>query len=129
MLRLPYPPSVNRVWRKCKGRMVLAEPVRAFREQAAWAARAAGIRPLVGAVSVELRLHPKAPKRASDKPVRCIDIDNASKAALDALNGVAYVDDAQVVRLLIERREPIPGGALFVQVTHAAPLPAEKEVR
>jgi Holliday junction resolvase RusA-like endonuclease len=31
------------------------------------------------------------------------DLDNVGKAVLDALNGVVYVDDKQVVRLLMEK--------------------------
>jgi Holliday junction resolvase RusA-like endonuclease len=32
------------------------------------------------------------------------DLDNVAKAVLDALNGVVYVDDKQVIRLVIEKR-------------------------
>ena len=32
------------------------------------------------------------------------DLDNVAKAVLDALNGVIYVDDKQVVRLVAEKR-------------------------
>ena len=31
------------------------------------------------------------------------DVDNCAKAALDALNGVAWVDDAQVAKLVVEK--------------------------
>jgi Holliday junction resolvase RusA-like endonuclease len=33
---------------------------------------------------------------------RC-DVDNAAKAVLDALNGVAWEDDSQVQRLVVEK--------------------------
>lgn len=32
------------------------------------------------------------------------DLDNVAKVILDALNGIAYHDDSQVSRLLIEKR-------------------------
>ena len=32
------------------------------------------------------------------------DLDNVAKGVLDALNGVAYVDDTQVVRLLVQKQ-------------------------
>jgi len=38
------------------------------------------------------------------RPVTKPDLDNYSKAALDAMNGVCYRDDAQVVRLVVEKR-------------------------
>ena len=31
------------------------------------------------------------------------DVDNCAKAALDALNGVAWADDSQVARLVVEK--------------------------
>jgi len=31
------------------------------------------------------------------------DVDNCAKAALDALNGVAFADDSQVARLVVEK--------------------------
>lgn len=35
------------------------------------------------------------------------DLDNVAKAILDALNGVAYDDDAQIVRLVTEKHRAI----------------------
>ncbi len=32
------------------------------------------------------------------------DLDNVAKGVLDALNGVAYADDTQVVRLLVQKQ-------------------------
>lgn len=32
------------------------------------------------------------------------DLDNVAKAVLDAMNGVVYVDDKQVIRLIAEKR-------------------------
>jgi len=55
------------------------------------AAKLAKARPLHGPLSVELRFF-RATKR------RC-DLDNLSKLCLDALNGIAYRDDDQIVSL------------------------------
>jgi len=56
-------------------------------------------------VTVEITLYKPLPK---SRPLRVLfefftvkpDIDNAAKGVLDGLNGVAYVDDAQVTRLV-----------------------------
>jgi crossover junction endodeoxyribonuclease RusA len=48
--------------------------------------------------------------------VRCIDLDNGLKVAVDALQGVAYANDSQLVGISIRRGEPVPGGALVVSV-------------
>lgn len=45
--------------------------------------------------------------RKLDAPNRCIikvDVDNLGKFVLDALNGVVYADDKQVVRLVLTKR-------------------------
>lgn len=115
-LSLPYPVSCNRYWRNFRGRQVVSAEARAYKSAAI--AAAAGIQPLRGAVSVSMTLHPKRPKKTRPgAAVRCMDIDNALKVALDALNGVAYADDSQIARLLICRGAPIDGGGLAVEVT------------
>lgn len=38
-----------------------------------------------------------------DKPTKKPDLDNIAKAVLDGLNGVAFVDDSQVIRLVVEK--------------------------
>ena len=56
-------------------------------------------------VTVEITLYKPLPK---SRPLRVLfefftvkpDIDNAAKGVLDGLNGVAYVDDAQVTKLV-----------------------------
>lgn len=63
---------------------------------------------LEGPVAVSITVHAPAPKGWSKallgspwtvKP----DADNVAKLCLDALNGVAWRDDAQVVRLRVEK--------------------------
>jgi Holliday junction resolvase RusA-like endonuclease len=48
------------------------------------------------------------------KPTTKPDLDNVAKAFKDALNGVAYVDDSQIVRATLEKRY---GNAPFVVAT------------
>jgi crossover junction endodeoxyribonuclease RusA len=67
-------------------------------------------------VSVEFKLHPKTTKTGEASKTR-MDLDNVIKVLLDALNGVAYMDDKQVVRLVGEVSYPVPGGGLSVRVT------------
>lgn len=65
--------------------------------------------PLAGPVQVHLlfRLEPpaSAPKRKRTWPIkmRTGDVDKLARAALDSLTGVAFIDDAQVVRLVVEK--------------------------
>ena len=54
----------------------------------------------------------KVKDSAPEKPTTRADVDNYAKGVLDALTGVAYADDKQVVQLSTEKR----WGAPFVQV-------------
>jgi len=69
----------------------------AYKNQVAWIAKQARIRPVVGPVEVEgvVYIH----------GLREGDADNYAKTILDGLNGVAWVDDRQVRRLIIEKRK------------------------
>lgn len=48
------------------------------------------------------------------KPAKKPDLDNVTKAVTDALNGVVFVDDSQIVRMTLEKRY---GPAPLVVVT------------
>ena len=63
------------------------------------------------AASLGRRAHVRGRGQASK--VR-LDLDNCIKVALDALIGIAYEDDSQVVRLTAEIGEPVEGGGLSV---------------
>lgn len=72
--------------------------------------------PSEGSVAVRLRLIPKANKDGSASKT-VIDLDNALKVALDALQGIAYHNDRQVRRIVAEYgSEPAAGGGLAVEI-------------
>lgn len=85
--------------------------VHAYRQAVADAAQAAGAGVHGEPVSVVIDLvweRPKSHMRKSgvkpDAPVLPrADVDNAAKAVLDSLNGVAWEDDSQVQRLVVEK--------------------------
>ena len=129
-LTLPYPVSSNRYWRtrvmgkgpRAHVQTYVSAEGNAYREEVAWRARLAGVRePIVGRVALTVRLFPHRPldwqKRQRKDPegwddtVQCIDLGNCEKVLSDALNGVAWVDDKQHRRIVLERCEPDEGGA------------------
>ncbi|HHL3633716.1 RusA family crossover junction endodeoxyribonuclease [Neisseria polysaccharea] len=115
-LILPYPVSANRYWRIWRNRAVRSAEATAYRETVRRIAEEAGAMPSEGLVAVRLLLIPKANKDGSaNKTV--IDLDNALKVALDALQGIAYHNDRQVRRIAAEYAdEPVAGGGLAVEI-------------
>lgn len=110
---LPYPPSVNHMYRRSGNRVVLSPEVRAWRDRAHWYLRLAGIvAPLEGPVAVTVIAY---------RPRRRGDIDNLAKAVLDALNGFAFGDDGQVVLLTMSRYEDARNPRVLVRVSSVGP--------
>lgn len=89
----PVPQSRPRLGRSWRGRSQVheLERVTAWKAALAWCVKAAGVQVVTGPVRVELAFVLEPGQRG--------DLDNFVKAALDALRGVAYVDDDQVVAL------------------------------
>ena len=88
--------------------------VREWTQDAAYRLRVAGAAILDGPVAVGVLLHPKQTKRGSPHKRR-IDLDNAIKAALDACQGICFVDDQQVISLSAVVGEALPYGGLTVR--------------
>ena len=96
MLILPYPPTVNHMYRRARGHLALTPEALAFRHAVRMIAMVQGATPLVGPVAVFLDVY---------RPRRRGDLDNILKATLDALNGIAYRDDDQVEQITAQRYE------------------------
>jgi Holliday junction resolvase RusA-like endonuclease len=101
-----------------------AEIVRAFR-----AKYGSDFQPLTGGLTGRVSFYIPIPKswpkskhmsalRGIVRPAGRPDLDNLAKLLLDALNGILWVDDAQICRLVIEKRyAELP--ATVLEVTHA----------
>lgn len=137
-LVLPYPISSNRYWRPVPiGKHITIVPTKEakdYRKEVAKLCSVAGvIRPLVGRISVRLELYPHRPldwqKRQRqhgatwDDTVQCIDLTNAEKVLLDALNGIAFEDDKRIFEYSAKRMEPDAGGARVVLMIEPLALP------
>lgn len=100
-----------RVYTPRKTRVFEETVRRAWREQAgdAWSGHHGPVSVSVS-VSRELaRSNPKywAGRQDTQKP----DVDNVLKAVLDALNGLAYSDDAHITREMAEKEPRTPHGS------------------
>jgi len=95
-LVLPYPPTVNHMYRRARGHLALTPEALAFRHAVRMIAMVQGVTPLVGPVAVFLDVY---------RPRRRGDLDNILKATIDALQGLAYRDDDQVEQITAQRYE------------------------
>ncbi len=107
-----------------KGRMIPDNPrAKAWETAVGWAAKVAWFKhqrssdpPYPHAVSVQIVAYlPILTDKRKDR-----DVDKLARAALDAMNGIVYVDDKQVVELHVEKLRGIrkePG--MLVMVSEA----------
>lgn len=124
-LTLPYPISANRYWRHVvigrSARTLVSREALAYRDAVRAAFAESAHAPMAGELAVWLWLHPKLTV-GGQAFKRRLDLDNVTKVALDALQGLAFMDDAQVVALHARVAEAREGGALTVHI-----VPAQKE--
>lgn len=119
-LSLPFPPGANALWRKGGGRIYSTDELREFKRAVKMAGMVEGVSPLEGAVFVSLAIYAPNHRLDSDAPI---------KATLDALQGVAYLNDRQVVggqwQLFLDRANP----RVVVTVEPTAGLPGRTRKR
>jgi len=104
---LPYPPSINRYWTIAKNarRITPTTTGREYKELVRW--QYINHVPLDG--PVHLRIHVYRPARRGD-------LDNILKTALDALEGVAYNNDKQIVEIHATRHEDKENPRIEIEV-------------
>jgi len=119
-LVLPYPVSANRYWATvARGKRAITyvtEDAKVFKRECAWIAKQAGCtNPSSRPIELTVMLVPRNGV--------CMDLDNALKVTIDALKGIAYVDDSQVWKINAQRSEPDPAGAkTLVEVSEFIPM-------
>lgn len=89
-LELPFPPTANLYWRVFRGRPVKSAEARAYQLRAKTIAISQRIRPIPDLVSLSVTLF---------RPSRRLDLDNGLKIVIDAMNGIAWNDDSQIVEI------------------------------
>lgn len=102
VLTLPYPPSVNTIWRRVGSKTLLSAKGRDYRAMVARSVMTQGGGSHYGPetrLSVDLLVIPPDRRRR--------DLDNLPKAIFDALTHAGvWADDSQIDRMTIERMEP-----------------------
>jgi crossover junction endodeoxyribonuclease RusA len=89
-MRLPVPPSANRWWRNVKGRMVLSQAARLYK--AAIPALCGRQQKILAPIPVCITIH-------WYRSIKSGDLDKRLGVILDALQGVCYENDSQIVEI------------------------------
>lgn len=107
-LRLPYPPSNNRYYRHGRGRTYISADGEQYRLEVL-AARPRKGWPVLGRLRVEIDVYPQR--------ARSIDLDNAPKGILDALQHAwLYKDDNAIDDLHIRRFPKVKDAYVIVRI-------------
>ncbi len=85
---LPVPPSANRYWRVWKNRIVVTQEARDYKQAVFFKLRE--FDPLRDDVVVNFTVF---------RPSKRGDLDNYTKIMFDAMNGLVWLDDIQVVEI------------------------------
>ena len=108
---LPYPPSVNHIWRRKGAQYFISAEGKRYYAAVKAALLAAQAPLLSGLLDATFSIHPPDLRRR--------DVDNLSKALLDSLKkGGLLGDDSQIKRLCYEfnDHQPVKGGKVIVSI-------------
>ena len=114
-ISLPYPVSMNAIWRSCGNKQVLTQEARRYRNEIKYACSKAKARLIPGEVSVVIELRPKMTATGRASKI-LMDLDNCIKATLDGLQGIVIDNDRNVKRIYAYYGEPVESGGLVITI-------------
>ena len=112
---LPWPPSVNAVYRRAKHGVTLSDRARTYRYEVLEKVMRDRVprERVTYRLAVMIHAHPPADSRKHD-------LDNIQKAVLDGLQHAGvYADDSQIDDLWTIRLAPVKGGSVSVFIREA----------
>lgn len=113
-----HPISANRYWKVARNMIYISAEAKAYKQEVAWAAKVAGVRLSDAPMAVGITYHPRITKKAVASKTR-LDLDNVIKIISDAMNGVAWMDDSQVVEISAGIGAPITDGGVTITIGEA----------
>jgi crossover junction endodeoxyribonuclease RusA len=111
-LTLPFPPSANRYWRSCRGIVFLSGEAKKYKATLLEDKALAQVKPLDGRVAISLDYY---------RPRKSGDLDNRLKQILDCLQGVAYLNDSQIVEIHARQFDDKTNPRVEVEVLELSP--------
>ena len=115
-LQLPYPVSLNRLYRVYKGKMVPSQEATRWGNEVRYIASRMKPKLTYDDVNMVVEIKPKLTIKG-EASKQLIDIDAPLKKLFDSLEGVVYANDKQIKRLYIYYGDPIENGGLLVTIT------------
>jgi Holliday junction resolvase RusA-like endonuclease len=108
LVTIPFPPSLNKAWRRKGRQYFLAKPVADFRESVGIRTHVAGAGVFRALASAPLAVLIKL-SAAAGKPY---DVDNCVKNTVDALKSVVFRDDSRkfLRTVVVDDSDPLPAG-------------------
>ena len=116
-IKLPWPPSVNHYWRNYRGRTVVSQDGRLYRQTVSYRILEQGIprENIRSRLSVSIDAYPPDKRRR--------DLDNITKALLDAIVAADVIeDDSQIDSLSILRHDAKGDGEVIVRIKEYGPV-------
>jgi crossover junction endodeoxyribonuclease RusA len=112
---MPWPPSVNRIWRAVGGRVILSLVARQYGKSAAkWLPVGRVRAPMRGRLAVWLTMCPPVKLQRGGN---AWDIANREKCLCDALTKQRiWLDDSQIDMMVIQRGAPSAAGHVDVTI-------------
>ena len=104
---LALPPSANTYWRYGPNGVHVSQAAQDYKAGVKWKALHQGLAPMAGELALYVNVY---------RQQRRGDLDNFAKVLGDALNGVAYHDDSQVVELHMWRHDDRDNPRVEVEV-------------
>lgn len=89
-LVLPIGPSANRYWRVFRNMVVVSAEAKAYKQQVKIIGLQQRVRSLGGPIAVTIKVF---------RPAKMRDLDNNLKVIMDALQGVLFDNDSQIVEI------------------------------
>lgn len=108
----PWPPSLNRIWRNYRGRVVLSAEGRAYSAALANCLPPGRVEPMTGRIVMYAWFHPP-----TSYGRRAWDIANREKIFCDALTKQRiWLDDSQIDELHLARSTPVTNGSVDILI-------------
>lgn len=105
---IPYPPSSNFYWRTVNGHPVVSEAAKVYKSVVASLLTGLVSQPWMGSIRLEIAVY---------RPRKVGDLSNTLKVLEDALRGIVFVDDKQVVDIALGRFDDKDRPRACVRVT------------